>query len=234
MKGHAGRHGFASPRRDAPGLCRNRSPQETEGAGNAGCPMHPQPVCNGSKHTVVTTGSPVSAGIPCTMVLRLTPRSPRRRIRLVTVVCELTEYPRPVGPTLLRRLDTSNGCQDHTASPSATTSFVCAPPIAHGPKPALPPRFAHDAAASTASRPNVRDDGQRPSLGTGWRVSRTDLGQRRNRIFFGMGLDSRIKTIARRANHWSDYTLPCGPKLEGVERRASEIRDDLRTSSSGY
>ena len=85
MKGHAARHGFAVPRRDAPGLCRNRSPQETEGAGNAGCPMHPQPVCIGSKHTVVTTGSPVSAGIPCTMVLRLTPRSPRRRIRLVTV-----------------------------------------------------------------------------------------------------------------------------------------------------
>jgi hypothetical protein len=25
-----------------------------------------------------------------------------------------------------------------------------------------------DAAASTASHPNVRDDGQRPSLGTGW------------------------------------------------------------------
>src|ERR1700738_16340 len=116
--------------------------------------MHPQPVCIGSKHTVVTTGSPVSAGIPCTMVLRLTPRSPRRRIRLVTVVGELTEYPRPVGPTLLRRLDTSNGCQDHTASPSATTSFVCAPLIAHGLEPALPSRFALDAAASTASRPN--------------------------------------------------------------------------------
>ncbi len=45
------------------------APQETEGAGNAGCPMHPQPVCIGSKHTVVTTGSPVSSGIPCTMVL---------------------------------------------------------------------------------------------------------------------------------------------------------------------
>ena len=28
---------------------------------------------------------------------------------------------------------------------------------------------APDAAASTASRPNVRDDGQRPSTGTGWR-----------------------------------------------------------------
>jgi hypothetical protein len=33
--------------------------------------------------------------------------------------------------------------------------------IAHG-KPALRSIFTHDAAASTASRPNVRDDGQRP------------------------------------------------------------------------
>ncbi len=35
--------------------------------------------------------------------------------------------------------------------------------IAHG-KPALQSIFTHDATASTASRPNVRDDGQRPSL----------------------------------------------------------------------
>ena len=37
---------------------------KTEGAGNAGCPMHPQPVCIGSKHTVVTTVAPGSPGIP--------------------------------------------------------------------------------------------------------------------------------------------------------------------------
>src|SRR5258707_3884479 len=54
-------------------------------------------------------------------------RSPRRRIRLVTVVDELTAYPRPVGPTCLRQLDTSNGCRNHTTSPYATTPFVCAP-----------------------------------------------------------------------------------------------------------
>ena len=34
-------HSFAIPRRDAPELCRNHPP-ETEGVGNAGCPMHPQ------------------------------------------------------------------------------------------------------------------------------------------------------------------------------------------------
>jgi hypothetical protein len=37
----------------------------------------------------------------------------------------------------LRRLDTSNGCQDHTVLPYAATSFVCAPSIAHKPKPTL-------------------------------------------------------------------------------------------------
>src|SRR5437868_4993834 len=34
--------------------------------------------------------------------------------------------------------------------------------------PALRSHHALDAAASTASRPNVRDDGQRPSCETGW------------------------------------------------------------------
>jgi uncharacterized Fe-S cluster protein YjdI len=59
--------------------------------------------------------------------------------------------------------------QDHTTSPSASAPFVSMPLIAHRPKSALPSHVLPDAAASTASRPNVRDDGQRPSLGTGWR-----------------------------------------------------------------
>jgi hypothetical protein len=62
-----------------------------------------------------------TSDIPCAMALRLITRSPRRRIRLVTVIGELTEYPRPVGPTLLRRFDTSNGCRNHTTSPYAAT-----------------------------------------------------------------------------------------------------------------
>src|ERR1700676_2414186 len=46
-------------------------PSKTEGAGKAGCPPHPQPrVRNKTKHTsVVTTGSPVSPGLPCAMGL---------------------------------------------------------------------------------------------------------------------------------------------------------------------
>jgi hypothetical protein len=37
------KYGFAISRRDASESCKNRSPLKSEGAGNAGCPMHPQP-----------------------------------------------------------------------------------------------------------------------------------------------------------------------------------------------
>jgi hypothetical protein len=92
----------------------------------------------------------------------------------------------PVGLVHLRRLDTSNGCQDHTVLPYAATStnprsaMCCQPhfskgveaPFVHAPvessrtfpqwkaRPAIPLR--DDAAASTASHPNVRDDRDTP------------------------------------------------------------------------
>jgi hypothetical protein len=37
------RRDSAFPRRDAPESCMKDSPGKTEGVGNAGCPMHPQP-----------------------------------------------------------------------------------------------------------------------------------------------------------------------------------------------
>ncbi len=115
--------------------------------------------------------------IPCAVALRLISCSPRRRIRLATVTDGLKDCLNPVGSTRLRQLDTSNGCQDHTALPYAASPVVCTlclltdkPPCQHD--------HAPDAATSTASRPNVRDDGQRPSTGTGWRRCRGDLGAR--------------------------------------------------------
>jgi hypothetical protein len=36
-------------RRDAPELCRDFRPRETEGAGKAGCPLHPQPRVRNNK-----------------------------------------------------------------------------------------------------------------------------------------------------------------------------------------
>src|SRR4030088_1072033 len=150
-----------------PGCARIFRP--TEGVGNAGCPLHPQPRAQSVvTHTsVVTTGPPEHPAFPHAMVLRLISCSPRRRIRLVTVVGELTACLSPVGPTCLHQLDTSNGCQDHTALPSATTSFVCAP-LDHSRvfrQPALRLHRAPDAAASTASHPASVTIAIRPSGG---------------------------------------------------------------------
>src|SRR5437879_10748272 len=77
------------------------------------------------------------------MVLRLMPSSPRRRIRLASVADGLKVCLNPVGSTRLRRLDTSNGCQDHTVlpyaaarlrqkAPRALAPFVLRASIAHG------------------------------------------------------------------------------------------------------
>src|ERR1700730_12431338 len=64
----------AFSRRDAPELLSENSALKQEGAGNAGCPMHPQPrvrfvvlVCT----RVFTAEAPETSGIPHAMVLRL-------------------------------------------------------------------------------------------------------------------------------------------------------------------
>jgi hypothetical protein len=82
-----------------------------------------------------------------------------------------------------RQLDTSNGCQDHTVLPYAASlsktfhqqraarkrfqrrrlSAVRLARHVHSRKTALRTFLAPDAAASIATRPNVCDDGQRPS-----------------------------------------------------------------------
>src|SRR5882757_3260554 len=121
------------------------------------------------------------------MGLRLMARSPRRRIRLVTVIGELTERPHPVGPTRLRQLDTSNGCQDHTALPYASAPFVSTPfdrsRVWLNPKPALPFTCAPNAAASTASRPASLTIRIRPSVGRDGEGYRFDLGQAKRKYF---------------------------------------------------
>ena len=70
------------------------------------------------------TGEAEASGIPCVMALRLMPCSPRRRIRLVTVAGGLKALRPRLGSQHLRRLDTSNGCQDHTVLPYAQTPVV--------------------------------------------------------------------------------------------------------------
>jgi hypothetical protein len=152
------------------------------------------------------------SGFPCTMVLTVysvlspaTNSSCHRHRRIEW--CRQIRLDRKH----LRRLDTSNGCQDHTASPSATHLRQEASRAVHirrsigkdrnsavrlrigqsltRPRPALRLPTAPDAVASTASCPNVRDDGQRPSFGTGRGSYSFDLPDGLSEIFLRKRLD---------------------------------------------
>src|SRR5258705_842739 len=80
-------------------------------------------VCNGSKHTsVVTTGTP-----------EITRHSPRNGFTAYSALSPATNsclspssadygFVCPVGPTSLREFNTSNGCQNDTASPYARSA----------------------------------------------------------------------------------------------------------------
>ena len=78
------------------------------------------------------------SGIPCAMVLRLIPSSPWRRIPFASIAGGLKDCRNPVGSTFLRRLDTSNGCQNHTALPYAASPVVYALCSLTDFRPALP------------------------------------------------------------------------------------------------
>jgi len=164
-------HESAIPRLDPPEVCLNFRATRIRGRGECRMRAAPAVPCakwvkeNAHEHT----GSAENIRHSLRNGFTAYTRSPRRRIRLVTVVGELTASPRPVGPACLRQLDTSNGCQNHTTSPYAAASFVSALLIAHGswlnPEPALPSRFTPNAAASTASRPASLTIRIRPSVG---------------------------------------------------------------------
>src|SRR6202035_283079 len=63
------RYNFAFSRHLCARVLQKTSAQKNEGVGNAGCPPHPQPVCKGRKHTVVTTVAPEHPAFPHAMVL---------------------------------------------------------------------------------------------------------------------------------------------------------------------
>jgi hypothetical protein len=99
-------------------------PRKSEGAGNAGCLLHPRSRVQDAlknAHTSIQV-QPEQPGIPCAMVLRLMPRSPRRRIRFASVADELKVRVARLSFANLRRLDASHGRQDHTVLPYAASS----------------------------------------------------------------------------------------------------------------
>jgi hypothetical protein len=132
-------------------------PQKTEGAGKAGCPMHPQPrVQNLSEaHERSHRGFAGTPGLPCAMVLTasfvLSPAIGLVCHRHLRIGGEFG----PVEPALASaNLTPASGRQDHTTSPSATCVVrLRAVNRSRAQRTALRPRLRADAAASTASRP---------------------------------------------------------------------------------
>jgi hypothetical protein len=123
------------------------------------------PACKGRKHTgVVTTGSPGHPAFPARWFYGFL------RALLGDRACL---PPSPHGETP-RDLTPASGRQDHTTSPSASAPFV------------------KGTSTSTAPRSNVRDDGRRPSSGTGWRQYADDLPRKESEKFLAKGLDSDL------------------------------------------
>jgi hypothetical protein len=96
--------------------------------GRRECRVHAAPAVSCAKRCALGahehTGERKHSDIPCAMALRLTSCSPRRRIPFCHRRLRITTCLSPVGPTHLRKLDISNGCQDHTTSPYAATSII--------------------------------------------------------------------------------------------------------------
>jgi len=159
----------SSRRASRPRFCNSFTPFNQEGAGNAGCRLTPAVSCANSAedtHTSIQV-QPEQPGIPCAMGLRLIPSSPWRRIPLASIAGGLKALSKPGWISQnLRRLDTSHGCQNHTALPSATAPFVGArPPLTGFIKPALrKPACAPGAPRPPLPAPNVRDDRDTPLL----------------------------------------------------------------------
>jgi hypothetical protein len=149
------RHTCAFPRRSRARVVQEiMCPKRKRGRRECRAPDAPAASCAKVESTRVRNhGSPETPGIPYAMVLTvsfvLSPATNsfchrHRRMWLVRARS---------GRRNLRKLSISNGCQDHTTSPSAKASFVCARVNRSQTfvRPAIPLSRA-DAAASTASR----------------------------------------------------------------------------------
>ena len=146
------RHERASRGAERPSFV-ERVPRKSEGAGKAGCAMHPQPRVQMIKkaHEPVTTGSPQHSGFPCTMVYGLFRALPGDRACLP---------PSPCG--LPRKLDASVGAPGpHGFAVRQPVSFV----VRHCPRPSHP--------APTFVTIMIRPSGRARDGG----AYRSDLGQ---------------------------------------------------------
>ena len=160
-------------------------PSKTEGAGNAGCLLHPRSRVQcmyRDAHTSIQV-QPEHSGIPCAMALRLMPRSPWRRIRLASIAAGLMAQSIRLDRIRHRQLDTSHGCQDHTVLPYASAPYVLRDVNRSRDCPALQPPSAPTPRVHRIP-PRVRDDRDTPLLSRRDSAEiATDLGEEKQNIF---------------------------------------------------
>ena len=174
----------AFSRRVAPEACLKFALENQRAQGMPGAGWHPRSRVQDAlknAHTSIQV-QPEQPGIPCAMVLRLMPSSPWRRIPLASIADELTarmpgwalqtsaSLTPATGARTTRFCRTQLPPPNHSASQCRRPNFwrkrlsaVRLRADVRSRKTALRTPLAPDAAASTATRPNVRDDGQRPS-----------------------------------------------------------------------
>jgi hypothetical protein len=110
-------------RRVAPEACWKFALESERAQGMPGAGWHPRSRVQDAlknAHTSIQV-QPEQPGIPRAMVLRLMPCSPWRRIRLASIAGELTARIARLSFANLRRLDASNGRQNHTVLPYAAS-----------------------------------------------------------------------------------------------------------------
>ena len=153
------RYTSAFSRHELPEVLHIVVPQE---GGSRECRMRAAPAVScancTSKCAHEHTGQRRTSDIPCAMALRLMTRSPRRiwlcclrRLHGIWRVnpVGLSAPPQGLTPTLRQS-------GPHAFAVRFSTARQHVPKTAHGVYPALQSHSAHDAAASTASHPNVR------------------------------------------------------------------------------
>ena len=118
--------------------------KEAEGAGNAGCALHPRPRVQQKNTRVSNHRYTASTGIPCTMVLTVS--------FVISPVTGLFCH-RHFAGIIPRTLAPASGRQDHTTSPSASAPLVLRRCRVH--------RIPYPTSVTIASRPSSRErDGQ--------------------------------------------------------------------------
>jgi hypothetical protein len=157
--GSNSRYTSAFSRRQVPEVCMSLSLERNEGAGNAGCALHPRSRaqnCAKSAHTSIQ-GSGGDPTFPAQWLDGLYALTPEYRAFLPPSPCG-NRHVGPVGPFAPPQdlTPTTEASGPHDFAARFSTARQHAVHRSQVIKPALQSHRAHDAVASTASHPNVR------------------------------------------------------------------------------